>query len=122
MQTHLRCAHERQPSVQRRLSREHFERARQLGFLARPRRLAVAIGELVDDSIVDIENIFRRLRENRLLEQPKPALRVIYRASLEIRSSIVYATFIVALVFVPLFALTGIEGRLLARRHPARHT
>jgi len=76
--------------------------------------LAVAIGELVDDSIVDIENIFRRLRENRLLEQPKPALQVIYRASLEIRSSIVYATFIVALVFVPLFALTGIEGRLLA--------
>nr|MBA2339548.1 efflux RND transporter permease subunit [Pyrinomonadaceae bacterium] len=76
--------------------------------------LAVAIGELVDDSIVDIENIFRRLRENRHLEQPKPALQVIYHASLEIRSSIVYATFIVALVFVPLFALTGIEGRLLA--------
>ncbi len=76
--------------------------------------LAVAIGELVDDSIVDIENIFRRLRENRQLEHPQPALRVIYRASLEVRSSIVYATFIVALVFVPLFALTGIEGRLLA--------
>ncbi|MFN2455364.1 MAG: efflux RND transporter permease subunit [Pyrinomonadaceae bacterium] len=76
--------------------------------------LAVAIGELVDDSIVDIENIFRRLRENRLLEHPKPALQVIYHASLEIRSSIVYATFIVALVFLPLFALTGIEGRLLA--------
>lgn len=76
--------------------------------------LAVAIGELVDDSIVDIENIFRRLRENRQLEHPKPALQVIYNASLEIRSSIVYATFIVALVFIPLFALTGIEGRLLA--------
>jgi CzcA family heavy metal efflux pump len=76
--------------------------------------LAVAIGELVDDSIVDIENIFRRLRENRQLANPKPALYVIYHASLEIRSSIVYATFIVALVFVPLFALTGVEGRLLA--------
>jgi len=76
--------------------------------------LAVAIGELVDDSIVDIENIFRRLRENRQLEHPKPPLGVIYHASLEIRSSIVYATFIVALVFIPLFALTGIEGRLLA--------
>lgn len=76
--------------------------------------LAVAIGELVDDAIVDIENIFRRLRENRLLENPKPTLEVIYHASLEIRSSIVYATFIVALVFIPLFALSGIEGRLLA--------
>ncbi len=76
--------------------------------------LAVAIGELVDDSIVDIENIFRRLRENRQLATPKPALRVIYEASLEIRSSIVYATIIVALVFIPLFSLSGIEGRLLA--------
>ena len=76
--------------------------------------LAVAIGELVDDSIVDIENIFRRLRENRQLPDPKPALEVIYNASLEIRSSIVYATLIVALVFVPLFALEGIEGRFLA--------
>ena len=76
--------------------------------------LAVAIGELVDDAIVDIENVFRRLRENRQSPNPKPALQVIYHASLEIRSSIVYATFIVALVFVPLFALTGVEGRLLA--------
>ena len=76
--------------------------------------LAVAIGELVDDAIVDIENIFRRLRENSLLENPRPALEVIYHASLEIRSSIVYATVIVALVFLPLFMLTGVEGRLLA--------
>lgn len=76
--------------------------------------LAVAIGELVDDSIVDVENIFRRLRENRTLENPRPPLEVIYHASLEIRSSIVYATIIVALVFIPLFALSGVEGRLLA--------
>jgi len=76
--------------------------------------LAVAIGELVDDSIVDIENIFRRLRENRASPRPRPSLEVIYNASLEIRSSIVYATVIVALVFIPLFALTGVEGRLLA--------
>ncbi|MGI9107179.1 MAG: efflux RND transporter permease subunit [Pyrinomonadaceae bacterium] len=76
--------------------------------------LAVGIGELVDDSIVDIENIFRRLRENRQLPDPLPALEVIYNASLEVRSSIVYATVIVALVFVPLFALEGIEGRFLA--------
>jgi HME family heavy-metal exporter len=76
--------------------------------------LAVAIGELVDDAIVDIENVFRRLKENRQLANPKPTLEVIYKASLEIRSSIVYATVIVALVFLPLFALTGVEGRLLA--------
>jgi CzcA family heavy metal efflux pump len=76
--------------------------------------LAVAIGEVVDDSIVDIENIFRRLKENRKLANPRPAIKVIYEASLEVRSSIVYATFIVALVFIPLFSLTGVEGRLLA--------
>ncbi len=76
--------------------------------------MAVAIGELVDDAIVDIENIFRRLRENRNVEFPRPPLEVIYHASLEIRSSIVYATIIVALVFIPLFALSGVEGRLLA--------
>ncbi|MBL0242392.1 MAG: efflux RND transporter permease subunit [Chloracidobacterium sp.] len=76
--------------------------------------LAVAIGELVDDAIVDIENIFRRLGENRNLENPRPSLEVIYHASLEVRSSIIYATVIVALVFIPLFALSGVEGRLLA--------
>lgn len=76
--------------------------------------MAVAIGELVDDAIVDIENIFRRLRENRKAENPRPSLEVIYHASLEIRSSIVFATVIVALVFIPLFALSGVEGRLLA--------
>lgn len=76
--------------------------------------LAVAVGELVDDAIVDIENIFRRLRENRHSTNPRPSLEVIYHASLEIRSSIVYATIIVALVFLPLFMLSGVEGRLLA--------
>ena len=74
--------------------------------------LAVAIGELVDDAIVDVENVFRRLRENKRLPAPRPALDVIRDASNEVRSSIVYATILVVLVFVPLFAMSGIEGRL----------
>ncbi len=74
--------------------------------------LAIAIGELVDDAVVGVENILRRLRQNRSAAQPLPAFEVVQRASVEVRSGILYATIIVVLVFVPLFALPGIEGRL----------
>ncbi|MGZ8935640.1 MAG: efflux RND transporter permease subunit, partial [Methylobacter sp.] len=76
--------------------------------------LAIALGEVVDDAIIDTENIFRRLRENRLLAKPLPVSTVVYAASLEVRSSVVYASFIVALVFVPLLTLNGVAGRLFA--------
>lgn len=74
--------------------------------------LAVAMGELVDDAIVDVENVFRRLKENAHKPQPESILGVIYSASVEIRSAIVFGTMVVILVFVPLFALAGMEGRL----------
>ena len=74
--------------------------------------LAIAIGELVDDAVVGVENVLRRLRLNRESAAPKSAVVVIFEASKEVRSGVVYATMIVALVFVPLFALPGIEGRL----------
>lgn len=74
--------------------------------------LAIAIGELVDDAVVDVENILRRLRDNSVSLTPRPVLEVIAQASQEVRSGIVYATMIIVLVFVPLFALPGIEGRL----------
>ncbi|MEH6435228.1 efflux RND transporter permease subunit [Massilia sp. DD77] len=74
--------------------------------------LAIAIGELVDDAVVDVENIVRRLKQRGANRQS--VLETIWQASVEVRSGIVYATVIVVLVFVPLFALPGIEGRLFA--------
>lgn len=76
--------------------------------------LAIALGEVVDDAIIDTENIFRRLRQNHQSATPLPADQVIHSASLEVRGSVVYASFIVALVFVPLLTLDGIAGRLFA--------
>ena len=76
--------------------------------------LAIALGEVVDDAIIDVENIYRRLRENRALAQPLSALHVVLRASLEVRSAVVFATFIVMLIFLPVLTLTGVGGRLFA--------
>ncbi len=74
--------------------------------------LAIAVGEVVDDAIVDVENVYKRLRENAASLNPKSVISVIYQACLEVRSSVVYATFIVAMVFIPVLALTGVEGRI----------
>lgn len=76
--------------------------------------LAIALGEVVDDAIIDTENIFRRLRQNRLLTKPRTVAEVVFDASMEVRGSVVYATFIVALVFVPLLTLGGLAGRLFS--------
>jgi CzcA family heavy metal efflux pump len=76
--------------------------------------LAIAIGEVVDDAIIDVENILRRLRENEILPHPRPIIDVILSASIEVRSAVVYATFIVALVFLPVLALTGLQGSFFA--------
>lgn len=76
--------------------------------------LAIALGEVVDDAIIDTENIFRRLKENRLLAQPQAIYKVVFDASMEVRSSVVYATIIVVLVFIPLLTLGGVAGKLFA--------
>jgi CzcA family heavy metal efflux pump len=76
--------------------------------------LAIAIGEVVDDAVIDVENIMRRLDENRRLEHPRPAWEVVRDASLEVRSAVVYATFAVMLVFVPILTMSGVAGRLFA--------
>ncbi len=74
--------------------------------------LAIAIGEVVDDAIITVENVMRRLRLNRLSEKPLSTIEIVFDAVLEIRSSVVYATIIICLVFVPIFFLTGIAGRI----------
>jgi CzcA family heavy metal efflux pump len=76
--------------------------------------LAIALGEVVDDAIVDVENILRRLRENQALAKPLSAARVVLKASIEVRSAVVFATFIVALVFLPVLTLSGVAGKLFA--------
>jgi Cu/Ag efflux pump CusA len=76
--------------------------------------LAIAIGEVVDDAVIDVENIYRRLRENRASQDPRPPIRVVFESSLEVRGAVVYATFAVVLVFLPVLTLSGLAGRIFA--------
>ncbi len=76
--------------------------------------LAIAIGEVVDDAVIDVENILRRLRLNAASENPLPVFDVVLSASLEVRSAVVYATFAVALIFIPILTLSGLAGRIFA--------
>ena len=74
--------------------------------------LAIALGEVVDDAIIDVENIFRRLRENKTQKNKKPLFQVVFESSMEVRKSVVYATLIIVIVFLPLLSLTGVAGKL----------
>ncbi len=76
--------------------------------------LAIAIGEVVDDAIIDVENIFRRLRMNRAQAEPLPVMKVVLEASLEVRTAVVFATFVVALVFLPVLSLGGVSGKFFS--------
>jgi CzcA family heavy metal efflux pump len=76
--------------------------------------LGIAIGEVVDDAVIDVENIYRRLRENRALPQPRSVFRVVLDASIEVRSAVVYATFAVILVFFPVLMMRGVAGRIFS--------
>lgn len=76
--------------------------------------LAIAIGEVVDDAVIDVENILRRLRENAAKDNPKSTFQVVLDASIEVRSAVVYATFAVALIFIPVLTLSGLAGKLFA--------
>jgi CzcA family heavy metal efflux pump len=76
--------------------------------------LAIAIGKVVDDAVIDVENIYRRLRENRSVPAPRAAWRVVLDASIEVRSAVVYATFAVVLVFFPVLTLSGVAGKIFA--------
>jgi CzcA family heavy metal efflux pump len=74
--------------------------------------LSIAIGEVVDDGVIDVENIYRRLRENRASPNPRPTFQVVLDASIEVRSAVVYATFAVILVFLPVLNMSGLAGRI----------
>ncbi len=76
--------------------------------------LAIAIGEVVDDAVIDVENIYRRLRENRHAAAPRPDFRVMLDSSLEVRGAVVYATFAVVMVFFPVLTMSGLAGRLFS--------
>jgi CzcA family heavy metal efflux pump len=76
--------------------------------------LVVAIGSVVDDAIVDMENVYRRLRENQIAGNPKSSFQVVFDGSVEVRVSVLFSTVIIAVVFAPIFVLSGVEGRIFA--------